>query len=377
MLLALLLGCPYDAPYAPALDENGQPRPVPNVISGEVVLDVDVPPAPVIVFVTAASNPMPPYGTGRPATISTVTAESFATATTGIRSASFSVSNVPDGDYVLTALMDVDGDFSPLIPAMGGATCGDVVGAHVTDLVTRALAPVTVADGSHASEITLLLASQLTTERPAFEIAGFGNGGGEVDALATAGTQEFDLVATGIHSDIYDLAGPEALALGECGAAFLITAPDADKDGEYDPHPTYGSLGLDDLWPRIYLQYLGTPNGDGSFALDLAPGESWAAEAVPEPGYSRLGVVPPGGATLSGTLYVTWIPAASHTTIGADGVAVSETVLDPTLIPKGAWGLTVIEPTGQTWTLPNTLPQWGSTVDGYDPLDQLAWITVR
>lgn len=377
MWIALLLGCPYDAPLVPSIDANGEPKPVLNVISGEVVLGLDAAPAPVMVFVTAASNPMPPYGTGRPATITTVDPSSFATDTAGIKSAHFSVANVPDGDYVLTALMDVDGDFSPFVDAMGGATCGDVVGAHVTDLVTRTLAPVTVGGGSHAEDITLLLASELSTERPAFEIAGFGLGGGVVDALAPAGSQEFDLLATGIHADIYDLDGPEALLAGECGAAFLITAPDADGDGDYDPHPTYGALGLDDVWPRVYLQYLGVPNADGTFTKSLAPGESWAAEAVPEPAYTRLGVIPPGGMTLSPTLYVTWLPAASHTTVGDDGVPVTETVTTPLDLPLGAWSVTVVEPTGQTWTVPNSLVRWGSTVDGYDPTDQFAFIVVE
>jgi hypothetical protein len=373
-----LFACAYEAPYEPnAL------YPSTNTITGEVVSDVAVS-ATVIVFLTPAAAPMPPNGTGSPITFTTVPASAFTGRDAGVQSAAFTVSNVPDGEYVLTALMDVDGNFQPLYDALAGGTCGDYVGAHLAGLSSTDLGVVDVAGGELLDDVTVIVASELLFERPAFSLEGFGsNTGGEDDATvdrAQGGedstSQVYRLTPTGVHSSM-----PLELAdLGEsCGVGFAMYAPDADADGQFDPHPVYGDIGLFDLWPKMFLQYLGTPEiGEGgtvSFSNDLREGESWAAENVPDPTYYPIfGVVAPGQTVLlDGPIDLLWLPGAKH--FLPDGTVETET--DPSRIPAGAWSMTLISFTGQTWSMPNELPRYESTNESFDPDAQLQWLTVE
>ena len=80
------------------------------------------------------------------------------------------------------------------------------------------------------------------------------------------------------------------LILFELGCDNL--AVDADNDGIVDPHPDHDpALGVKDIWPRVYLQYLGVPerDGAGNIALDedgnptieppdLPDGHFWGSE---------------------------------------------------------------------------------------------------
>ncbi len=374
-----LVGCAYDAPIVPPTDASGDEIPVLNVISGEILLATTVEtPGHVIVFATDAANPMPPYGTGRPITISTVPASEFTDVAVGMRSAPFTVSGVPDGEWVLTALMDIDGDFNPLSLGMSGSTCGDVGGAYLTDLTTRALAPVQVADGQLVADITITLASVFPLERPSFSVTGFGAGGGVVDP--SAATPGFALTSMGIHSELVELAGPEAFGTAACGTIFPLYAPDSDDDGAFDPHPTYGEAGLADVWPRIYATWLGEPilSEDGvTFNSTLEAGESWTAEHVPSPAYVMDGTLTPGSYAYEAGLDVLWMPIARHTYLDANGTPTSEVITDPAEIPSGAWSITVVSFTGQSWTVPNDLAAYESTDPDFDPLSQLAWLTVQ
>ena len=40
----------------------------------------------------------------------------------------------------LRALMDLDNDFHPAVPVMGGSTCGDIVGGHLASLTDTSTA---------------------------------------------------------------------------------------------------------------------------------------------------------------------------------------------------------------------------------------------
>ncbi len=382
LIVVVASGCDYKAPIVPATDPFTGAQEFPaNVISGTLVLGGPVEtPGPAMVFVTDAANPMPPYGTGRPFTVGTVPAEAFTSDGTGAMSAPYSVSGVPNGEWIVTAMMDVDRNFSPFVDAMSGATCGDVAGAHLADLDSRTLGTVVVADGAYADDVSVLLGTTLPFERPAFTIAGFGSGGNSVDPLGTLTdptSQRVTLVAQGIGSAVYTLPGPTSFGPGSCGAIFPVQAPDADGDGEFDPHPSFGALGLKDLWPKVYLEYLGVPGVDDSgalvFANDLAEGESWAAEAVPSPAYALTGLVLPGETAFFPSLEVAWLPAASHTL--ADGN--EEIVMNPTELPKGAWSVSVVSFTGQTWTVPNELAGIPAADGVFEPASQLVWIEVE
>jgi hypothetical protein len=379
------IGCDYEAPLVPPIDANGDAIAVKNVISGELVLaDADAVLGTVLVFVTDSANPMPPTGTGRPVTFAAVPSSAFTGDAAGIQSAPFSVSNIPDGDWVVTAVMDVDGNFHPLTSALAGATCGDVGGAHLTDWESGELASVSVAGGVLVDDVTIVLGSTFPFERPASTIDNYGEGGEAIDSAEAAVntlSQVYALESMAVNSELLELGGPEDFDAGECGAIFPLYAPDADGDGEFDPHPTYGDLGLYDIWPRVYLQFLGTPieaDGRVTFENELAVGESWAAENVPNPTYAIFGTAQPGQTAFLDRLEALWLPGARHTTTTAeDGAVTSETVTDVSLIPKGAWSVTVITHTGQTWSLPNDLYRYEPTVGSFDPDSQKQWLDVQ
>jgi hypothetical protein len=365
LALTVVAGCAYHPPLDPPRDDAGGLAPDVNVIAGTVVADIETP-GTVILFATAADNPMPPFGTGQPITFSTVPASRFSDDGTGLKSADFAIGGVPDGDYTITALMDLDDSFHPLYSSRAGASCGDVVGAYIDGLATQQLAVVHVEGNEKVDGLSILLGSQIPVERPAFVFNGFGttdqgSNDNVVDRTAdpTVHPEEFRLLSTGVHSQLLETPDP-----GEpCGPVFVVYAPDADGDGVYDPSPTYGSLGLYDLWPRIYLQYMG----------DVAEGERWAAEAVPDPAFALLGRVPPGGTLVTTDLSVAWLPAAQH--FLADGTV--EVIQDPSRIPTGAWSVTVVSHTGQTWTLPNELAAYPADEGAFSPGSQAEYLVVQ
>ena len=79
-----------------------------------------------------------------------------------------------------------------------------------------------------------------------------------------------------------------------------------------------------------------------------------------------------GELTVQTQLTVSLLPAALHTL--PDGT--TETVSAPNL-PRGAWSVTVVSPTGQTWTLPNEIPGFGVTDASFDPLSQAGVLMIE
>ena len=249
-----ILGCDYTPPDA----DFGTPL---NVIAGTVdVAGVELP-ANTVILVTDAANPGPPVGTGSPATFATVPAAAFSEPTAaGLSGAPWAVTNVPDGNWVVTALMDQDNDFffSSAISALAGATCGDALGAHVDS--TGALAPIPAEGGSLVDEITIEISTVLSSERPAFtleaeDVDGSPANGPSV-SLATAidpstvFPQQFRLSATAVKADVlglgeyeYRLDGPfDPTSPLPCQTGFLARLVDADLDGVPDELPGFPGL---------------------------------------------------------------------------------------------------------------------------------------
>lgn len=335
---------------------------VTNSLAGAVVYGGEAAPGDVIVLLYDAADPPPPLGTGSPVDFSTVPADRFTGDGAGLQAAPWSLAEVPDGQWLVTALMDMDGDFQPLLTSNAGATCGDVAGGHLADLVTGEVGVVEVAGGELLDDLTLVLARELPTERPAFTFTT-----GEVDQVAAAvgladpsnGDELFTLQSTAIATEQLSLTGPFDGSDG-CDTAFWVHFVDQDGDGAPDPHPeeSYAALGIPMAWPRIYLQHL--PEDPTA----LAPGEGWVAEAIVDPLLLALfgGPVPLGVATPLTSLSVAFVPGALHTL--PDGSV--EQVSAPDL-PVGAWSVTLVAETGQTWTLPNELVAAESTDPAFSP----------
>lgn len=352
MLLLTLWGCAWEPPLDPEA-----PTAL-NVISGQVLVTGTDDMAATFVLVFDPADPAPPDGTGSPLTFSSVPSDRYTGEGVGIQAADYAVTQLPDGEYLLTALMDTDGDFQPFLSSNAGATCGDWAGAHVTDLVSGEAAPISVAGGVELDDVSIVVGYEMVTERPAFAIAA------DPMVQTSTETQLFHLDSIGVYSQLVTLEGPFD-GSDPCGTYFLFYAVDANGDGAPDPHPepALAAAGVYDIWPRVYLQYLGE---------DLAEGESWAAEAAVYPGPILGGQVAVGVPTPVTGLDLVWIPAARHTL--PDG---NEEVVSAPSLPSGAWSITVVSITGQTWTVPNELPAFPATDTRFDPESQAAVLIVE
>lgn len=351
VLFPLLAGCAYEVPLDP---DRAEPS---NVLQGTVVVTGADELGDVMVLLFPADDPPPPTGTGSPVDFATVAEQDFTGSDAGVQSSTWSITGVPDGDWLVYALMDVDGDFHPLVSSNAGATCGDWMGAHVGDLAVGEPARVSVGGGQLLDDVTVVVGNEMTTERPAFTVL--------TDVVVqTQASQTFTLTSTAIHSQLLDLTGPFD-GTDPCGTAFLFYAPDADGDGAPDPHadPAYAQAGAYDVWPRIYLQYLGD---------DLEAGESWATEAIVYPAPLLTGEATVGVPTLVTSLTGIFVPAALHTL--PDGT--EEVVTAPSL-PTGGWSVTVVSITGQTWTVPNETAGVPATDASFDPLTQADVLAVQ
>lgn len=389
LVLLLAVGCSYSAPIDPDEPPPG------SIVSGQLITD-DPEPADVVVLVYAAEQPPPPEGTGSPLTFATVPGEAFGVGSDGLRSAPFDVTGLPEGDYLLSGLMDRDGDFNPFVPVTAGATCGDRLGAHLATLTDRTPAAVHLEPDTRVTGVSIVIGDPLPTERPAFAIEPEAT----VDRAASldpSTPQTFTLQATGVYTTVasgFPLVldgpcptvdgGPTCLPVA-CDVTLWTHVTDADADGVPDLRPDYPvEAGLPDVWPRVYLELLGAPEG-----------ERWAAEAIPllaELGAMRLGAPAPlpfGTDVPRADLSVTWLPVARHE--HQDGALTDDTsgtpydlvdlrtTGDPTAIPAGSWSVTVVSRTGQTWQVPNVLAAIGDTTrpQDFDPTRQLASLSVE
>jgi hypothetical protein len=346
LLVSLFAACAWQTPL-----DTGAAAGL-NSISGTVVVDGVADPGPTFVLLYDADDPPPPYGTGRPVNLAAISPGDFTGDGAGVQSAPFILTGVEDGQWLLSGLVDMDEDFHPALTAAAGATCGDVIGAHITDITSQELAPVTVRRGELLDDVTVAVAAPMTTERPAFVF-----GGSNTVSRDPTVTSVLSLTTTGIESDWVAFDYLDELATGGCPPLFLLYAVDADADGLPDPHPnaSLAALGAYDVWPRIYLRWLGEDGRAivGESLVDPTP-------LYADPMNPAIGVPVP-----TDSLGVIYVPAAVE--IGEDG---SETLLYYDDVPAGQWSITVVNITGQTWTLPNELaafPASEGARDSYSP----------
>lgn len=339
-LLLALAGCDYIAP----LDTGAEP--VANSIHGSVTFAGPTrPDAPVFVALYAADDPPPPLGTGRPITFTTVASADFTGERAGIQSAPFSLTELADGHYLVSALMDVDGDFHPLVSSNTGSSCGDWLGGHVTDLVSGTPGVVSVAGGARVDDVGVFVVAENLLERPAFKFVD------NVVSRTDSADWQFSIEATGIQSSLVQLDGPyEGAAedvLGACETTFMVDIVDEDGDGSTDPHwlvadweePPTGAYAI---WPRLYIQYQPDP------AAPLAEGEAYLAEVFVFPDFLFGGEIALAVPTPRNMLIGQFAGQVLHRL--PDGTEEFVTGED---VPAGDWSLTVVAETGQTWTVPN------------------------
>ncbi len=270
----VLSGClPYEVPLRPKKD----PRlvTVPNSIQGGISLMGPEEPGTTIVLGFDNRFPGPPVGTTGPVDFSTVDATQYGGSEELGFNAPFSMVELPDGAYQLEAIVDMDGDFSPGIFTLGGATCGDWQGAYHSPPGSGVKGAIAVEGGELIQGVPITVDQYLDTERPGFvfpDEAGF-----KRLSLAAIGGNvagaTYKIRASGVHVQ-YDEKGEQLLDLADactpsadnplfcaadttCETAFSVWYPDEDGDGIMDPHPEFGAFGLKNSWPRIFLEYLG------------------------------------------------------------------------------------------------------------------------
>lgn len=364
--------CGYVAPLDTGVGD------VLNVIEGTVVLGTDGPTADVMVLLYDANgSPPPPEGQGTPISIATIPASAFTSASGGILSAPYSLTQVPDGDFWVTAVLDRDADFNPSIDAAGGATCGDVGGAYLTDLVTQEFATLSVEGGALIQEVTVFLASEYTVERPSFAFAG-GPPAVSMDNFL-GGSLDFTLESVSVRSEILELDGYGVSELDPtCATGFLVNVVDEDGDGQADDHWLLDQIDPSDLsadqaplfnalaplakkaWPRVFLVF------EGDEETPLEPGEFYAVEAIHDDDiiaeeWPVNTPFPLGQVTLS------FIPAGQH--VFPDG---SEELVFTSDLPTGAYSVVVMQLTGQTWEVPNDLVEFDVTDPSLFAVDRQA-----
>lgn len=378
-LIALLGACAHEAPLSTDAPFVASAR-----VSGAIVVPAQEAPGNTFVLIYDAATPPPPIGVGRPFTFSVVPADSFRASGVGpsrIYEAPFDMSlgELPPGvDSVLvTALVDMDDDFYPLPPfsdVSAGATCGDLSGAHITDLASGSFAPVPVEANAHAEGVTVLVGRTATLERPVFEFLG-GSPRIALDAYTGVGLPPtFTLRSTGVDTVFLDDDGePSADPFvsipvdGACPPNFAVTGYDLDQDGIIDPHPVLGAS-FRNVWPRVLGQYLGPIDPDTNAIIAQDPSEErWSAEFAITPAATWFGEIPrsvsPAAPTIDPRteIEVAWVPAALATdpVTGESRSVLGTADLDAfkAELPRGAWSITVINVAGQTWTVPNYLPR--------------------
>ncbi len=358
----LLVGCAWQAPLDP---DASLPA---NSLSGTVVYSGSDAPSDVVVVLYDADDPPPPSGTGKPVTFATVPASDFTADADGLRSASWDLAPVPDGSWLISALMDMDGDFHPLLTATAGATCGDIAGPYLQSLSGTDLSPVTVKGGLLVDDLTLVLGLRYDIERPAFQYADNVVDQGSSAAITdpTDDSEIFVIQSTAVQSELTEITGPLDVSSAKadpCDTAFYLHFLDEDGDGEADLHwlDDYAALGVRAAYPRVYAVFR------GSDEVPLEPGEMYAVEAIPDP-FLRDGVggdIPTGAIVPVTELRVAFAPGAQH--FLPDG---SVDVVYAPFLPDGEWDITVVQETGQTWTVPNELPGFPSTGTSWDPATQ-------
>jgi hypothetical protein len=316
--------------------------PVPQgAITGTIQLGVPAPPGAfeIVLLAFLKAAPPPPFGSGRPIGQALVSKDAFQNTAT----APYAIGNLPSGTYQVRAFLDANHDFVPWFGTMNQPDMGDVGGGVLTmqgfkDItVDAAGAPVTGADVAISSQLAF------PTDRPAFGLAGTGP---TWDGLA--------LTSVALSTVAIDNA-----LLRQHGA-FLIQWVDLNGDGVADD--LYGK-GSPDVFPLVAAELLDPADPTNSTLsanpvvvhgflnpTDYAPG-------FPAQDPTQVKVV-----VGAGVVRITFPPVA----VDAGGNKIA--------VPNGRYRITLIEGTGQTWTVPNELQRATGTAS---PMNQAGYLTVR
>jgi len=289
-----------------------------GVITGNVELGV-APPAgdyQVVVFAFAQNNLPPPNGRGRPVASTIVSQAAFSGT-----SAPYTLAGIATGDYQVRAFLDANDDFVPWFDEMNQPDGGDVGGGAI-QLPQGTLETIRVdALGAPTTNVTVTILPPLeyTTDRPVFTM----NDG--VVLQASAGSSvAVTLSALNEANDVLITEG-----------VFPVKWVDLDGDGMADD---LNGDTFPEIFPIVVAELIGSNDGTRIFGF-VNPAQ-FAGAGFPAGDPTQVNAVVP--ATSVAVLF----PA----------IAVNDAEpTTPRLPPEGEYKITVINPRGQTWTVPNNL----------------------
>lgn len=261
----------------------------------------------VFVVVFDAANPPPPAGTGGPLGLATVPAAAFSSLGS-MREAPFTVSGLVDGQYLVSALLDVDGSFSAVSSILSQASAGDFVG--------QVPQPVSVM-GTVADGVQILIDQEIAFDRPAFRFApGLSFSRAAFPARMTITAQPV-----------------AALGIDEMSAAVPIVLSAGDQEGD----------NYQDYLPRVLLTRM-VDEGDPRTAANDPRGIIIPALVNPLPYHAALVGGVPAVPALEYELILP--PVAVDLSTGGSQISPP---------PPGRYRVNVLSATGQTWSVPNDL----------------------
>ena len=333
--------------FSVELDPAGS---VKGIIAGEIHLG-DTPPASTAVVIIDCANPPPPEGTGAPESISRIPADAFEG---GV--ASFTFSNLEPGScWIVTGIMDNDGDLDPLWGIANQPTAGD-------QMLSSFVAQIPEFDPSTGAPpmalVGLVPDAPVPIERPVFEVTDVADGDDQPTmtlgpVTGTTPTVYMELNTTDLDTPYVDATNP---------AFTVVFAPDADGSGLPDD---YNGDGVPDIiWPRVLLVKLdpSDPYGlqtasppvvlpgvvlpydtDNTADLDTNLMLSAAIAGHPFDGQSPL---------LATRLKVA-VPGLVVTDLATATTAPIEDVAGMGMDVVGDYQIVVMNSSGQTWSLPN------------------------
>ncbi|HET7787373.1 MAG TPA: hypothetical protein VFL36_15495 [Myxococcales bacterium] len=310
--------------------------PPPGSISGDVVWQGDTTTRSGNIIVQAYRddpfNPPPPVGAALPVRVQAIPAAAVQRTTQGFR-ASYKLAGLPAGNYVVQALDDVDGNFSPLSILMT-PTRGDLVGAVLAAGSTQ---PASIAVSGAVTGKDVTLAVRVPLDPPAFEI----------DPATPAQMPADQVTPVRFNLRSKPLAFPAGQAPAPHFAVQLVrdsggSPVDADHDG------------LPDVWPRAFLVRLdpADPSGLTQFIspdLHQTVTEIIPAAVDPTPFLPALQPQTPTGVApvLTDKLSIVVRPSLLDAS-----TALSPPQRLPSLQP-GSYKIVLVSQTGQVWQIPN------------------------
>jgi len=158
----------------------------------------------IYVLLMDKNNSPPPLGSGSPE-VSEISANKEG------RDRLFYFGKVKPGEYTISAFMDVDNDFYPLLTYRAGPSKGDIAGAYVNPVNGEALT-VKVESNRHVNNIGVILARDIEFERPFFYLE-------ESEVLSVLPKPEYKREA-GVCNDLSLVCPYDDAAPGKGGCLF-------------------------------------------------------------------------------------------------------------------------------------------------------------